>query len=134
VQEIEGTPLIRESPELNSKFSAAGFLILGVAGSQNKKADTRRSWSDHSDFARGRSRQIDDASFDKRTPIIDADFDAPVVVEVRDHDASSEVERTMGGGEVVHIVDLTAGGAATVVRMAIPARNAGFDGIRRRRT
>ena len=86
----------------------------------------RGAGSDHVDFARGGEREIDDASFDERTAIVDAHVDLFSVVEIGDFDPSMKWKCAMRGGELFHVVNFSGGGAAAVIRIAVPTRDAGF--------
>ena len=87
----------------------------------------RRAGSEHVDLFRGGMREIEDAAFDERTPIVDSHRDAFSVVEIGDLDDGLKRKSAMRGGEFFHVVDLAGGGALSVIWNAVPARDSGLS-------
>lgn len=71
---------------------------------------------------------LEDAAFDERAAVGDADFGIFVVGEVADADPGFEREGGMGGGEMLHVEDLSVGGAASVIGLTVPTGDAFFGG------
>src|SRR5690348_5148510 len=51
-------------------------------------------------------------------------------LEVGDSHRRSQGKGQVGGGQLIHVIDLAVGAAAVVIRSAVPAGLAGFDGKR----
>jgi len=88
----------------------------------------RDAGSDHLDLARGGEREIDDASIDERSAIGDPDVYFFSVLEIGDFHPGLKRKSAMRRGELFHVVDLAGRRASSVVRNAVPAREAGFGG------
>ncbi len=63
---------------------------------------------------------------DEGAAVGDADVDGFVVGEIDDAHPGSEGQGPMRGSELFHVVDLAVGGGAAMIRMAVPACEAGF--------
>jgi hypothetical protein len=125
-----GAVLILERADLD------GIPILGGCGGGNREdveADARHSRSDESDSAGGGVRNIDDAVFDERPAVGNADIDRFVVAEIHHAHPGTERQRAMRGSETFHVVDFAIGGGAAVIRMPVPASESGFAGADRLR-
>src|SRR6516165_1166788 len=104
----------------------------GLALPDQDRARLRRLRAEYHDTYRDRSRpqhpdgasrgvgQIDHATLDVRTAIVDVHLDAAAVRLVGHDDPAAERQRAMRGGEVVLIESLAAGGALTVEPGAVP--------------
>src|SRR5438105_2317395 len=79
--------------------------------------------------ASGAVGDIDDAAGDNRTTIINADRDSPSVVKVRHPHPATEGQGGMGGGHVVHVVGLAAGGVFAVEIASVPGGGANLVGL-----
>src|SRR5438552_2542885 len=131
---VEGT--VEPQRGVRSAPLAADDRRPGASGRRNHfQADTDDAGSQHVDLAARGLRQVDDASVDERTAIVDADVDAFSVGEVGHLDPGLKRKRAMRGGELLHVEDLARGGSSSVVGNAVPARDAGLDraDARRRR-
>src|ERR1019366_9547004 len=72
-------------------------------------------------------REIEDASFHKRTTIVDANVHLFSVGEIRDLHPSLKRKAAVRSGELPHVVDLAGGRAASIIGESIPARDSGLD-------
>src|SRR5438309_151433 len=68
----------------------------------------------------GTEREVNNASLDDGSAIVDFDHDGPSVAQVRDPYIASQRQRWMSGGQVVHVEVFAAGGLFTVEILAIP--------------
>ena len=71
-------------------------------------------------------RQIHDAAAHERAAVDDAYVHALVVLQVRDSHPGSERQRTVSGGHLLHVVDFTVRGVASMIGMPVPACHARF--------
>src|SRR6202035_2866767 len=82
--------------------------------------------AEHSDIAGRGPRQINDAPTHERTSIVDANADASSIGEVGDLHPSLKGKTAVRGGELLHVVDLTGGRAAAMIKDSIPTCDAGL--------
>jgi hypothetical protein len=70
--------------------------------------------------------EVDDASIDKGPAVDDANVHSLVVAEIHYTYPGIKRQSAVGGHERLHVVNLAIGGLTAVVRVAVPARDAGF--------
>ena len=68
--------------------------------------------------------EIDDAALDKGAAVGDANFHSLAIVEVGNPEPGVEGESAVGGGQLLHVVDLAIGGTPAVVGVAVPTGHA----------
>src|ERR1019366_4193751 len=105
-------------------FGAQGHRDGGgrgvFGGADHFDANAGGTRTDHVDSARGSMGEIDDAALDKGAAVGDANFHSLGIVEVDDPEPGVEGESAVGGGQLLHVVDLAIGGAPAVVGGAVP--------------
>lgn len=96
---------------------SAGVWLISLA--KNFEFDAGYAGVDHADRAGCTTREVNDASANERTAVVDADYGALVIAQVGDADACAERERAVGCGERVHIVDFSVGSLSAVPVRAV---------------
>ncbi len=103
-----------------------------VHGFDDFDFDPGHPFFDHVDFEGGAQGEVEDAAFYEGPPVVDLDDDAAAVVEVGDPDNRAKREFPVGGGEAVHVEDLSAGGRSPVKFVGIVGRETDLIGPLRR--
>jgi len=99
----------------------------GVAGRlDDSEANRGDAGTDQSDIFRGALGEVDDTAFDVGAAIGDADLNVFAIGLIEDIDPGAEGEAQVRGGKIAHVVDLTIGSTATVIRLTIPTGDTAF--------
>jgi len=100
-----------------------GLFVFGEDG----EFDFAGAHAGDADFLRGGLGEVDHAVGVERAAVVDADHDGIAGQRVGDAQLGAEGQRGMGGGEVVRVEALAAGGAGSPERVAVEAGGAALD-------
>src|SRR5438132_11247326 len=110
--------------------AASPWFAVGHLRLNQVQTDPLQTLSLELEHASGAVRNVYDSAGNNGAAVIDFDYDRAPVAQIGDPHEAAQGQSWVGGGQVVHVIRLAAGGRLALEIVSIPGGGASLVGLR----
>lgn len=126
---LKSCPSTAGKQKMDSCSAARDALGATAAAGDAEDLDLHlgESFLDHAEFSRSAAGEVDDATLDEWTPVVDLEHHTTACLRLGHPYLGAKRQRLVRGTELVLVVDLAAGGLIAVQAVMVVGGDAGHD-------